>query len=227
MFRKHRKYKEHAPLMASYTPFDFLLNFDGSCDPNPGGDPTFGWVVMDHNLVELKTGRGVAEEKYPRTNNTAEFSGMLDGLRYCVTIANGGTIRVRGDSQLVLYAMVKGWPMRKSPHLAELANWCRGVVKAYHGRIEFEWVRRDQNARADGLAEADNPKKKRKKTRNQIIAGLPQSGGEEIARLERVKIIEWLKARAELIKEESWIGYSFLIPAIEELEANAHHGAKP
>lgn len=152
MGKTRRGNKPPRPPHFNPTDFAVVANFDGSCYPNPGGIAKFAWVLADGSGQELAVGDGTADPIHPWTNNTAEFSGMLAAIYAATNLAKGRPILVQGDSQLAIHAMQKGWKMGKSPHLAKLATLCRFAVKRYTGRIEFQWVPRGKNRRADDLA---------------------------------------------------------------------------
>lgn len=140
-----------AKTMPRGTP-DFIVNFDGSCWPNPGGTPTYAWSITTVDGIELDCGTGEADDIYPKTNNTAEFSGMLAAIEAGTAHAKGAVVLVRGDSQLAINAIRKAWDMKQSPHLAELAGKAWSMVESYAGSVYFEWVPREHNQRADALA---------------------------------------------------------------------------
>lgn len=126
------------------------LNFDGGCFPNPGGPPNWAYVLTNHNGTEIDACRGVASAKYPRTNNTAEFSGLLMGLR-AVKKGQTARIEVKGDSKLVIDAVSKKWTMKKSPHLAELRCLIQEEIERLGVRVDLKWIPRRLNYRADSL----------------------------------------------------------------------------
>ncbi|MFA5862593.1 MAG: DUF3378 domain-containing protein, partial [Candidatus Thermoplasmatota archaeon] len=53
---------------------EYVINFDGLCDPvNPGGVATFGFVVRHHGRI-VHEGHGLASPPRPTsTNNVAEY----------------------------------------------------------------------------------------------------------------------------------------------------------
>lgn len=153
--KTRRRRRSRRPIITiQYDPADFAIvaNFDGSCYPNPGGIAKFAWVLAGPDGKELAAGDGTADRIHPGTNNTAEFSGMLSAIHAAINHAKGQPILIQGDSQLAIYAMLCGWKMAKTRHLADLANQCREALSRHSGRIEFQWVPRLKNKRADELA---------------------------------------------------------------------------
>lgn len=136
---------------------DLLLHFDGGCTRNPGGTMTYGFHLDTTDGRCLANGRGRVDGyvEAERTNNTAEFHGLLNGLAAVVSNAKPGqTVEVRGDSQLVVNVASGEWSAKK-PHLAKLAVDVRGVVdnlRRMGVSVSFAWVERRFNKRADQLA---------------------------------------------------------------------------
>lgn len=123
-----------------------LVEADGGSRGNPG-PAAGGAIVVDADsgelLAELGVWVGVA------TNNVAEYSGMLAGVRRALEIDPGAELRVRMDSKLVVEQMSGRWKI-KHPAMAVLAAEARDLLGST--RVSFEWVPRLENARADKLA---------------------------------------------------------------------------
>lgn len=127
------------------------LRFDGASKGNPGPAGA-AWV-----LVDLPTGKTVAWERVymgPRkTNNEAEYAGLLAGLRYLESRPGGARdVRVQGDSKLVVMQARGRWKC-KAAHLQAAAKECRERLRALGGP-EIEWIPRERNAAADRQANA-------------------------------------------------------------------------
>jgi len=127
-----------------------LLNFDGSCNPNPGGVCSYGFVVWrDH--VKIQEGHGNAAPRGSgATNNVAEYTGCIRALEWVLGQGIEEPVVVRGDSELVL-KQLKGEYKVRSPLLAPLYWRARELVQECRS-LRFEWVPREQNADADRLA---------------------------------------------------------------------------
>lgn len=136
---------------------DLLLHFDGGCSPNPGGVMTYGFHLeeADGHSVGDGYGRVDGHPTDERTNNTAEFHALLNGLAaVAVHAKTGHTVEVRGDSRLVINIALGLWNARK-PHLAKLARDVRGVLENFRQggiTVSLVWVDRKHNRRADALA---------------------------------------------------------------------------
>jgi ribonuclease H / adenosylcobalamin/alpha-ribazole phosphatase len=124
-----------------------LVEADGGSRGNPGV-AGYGAVVRDaltgEVLAELCDGIGHA------TNNVAEYSGLLAGLRAAGRLAPGGDTEVRMDSKLVVEQMSGRWRI-KDPNLRVLAAQAQQAARAL-GRVTYIWVPRERNAHADRLA---------------------------------------------------------------------------
>lgn len=122
-----------------------VLRVDGGSRGNPG-PAGYGVVVSDgegHVVDTLHASVGI------QTNNFAEYSGLLAGLRYALE-RGAERVRVYADSQLLVRQM-QGRYAVKSPNLRPLFEEARRLA----GRIPdfgIEHVYREQNRAADKLA---------------------------------------------------------------------------
>jgi len=123
-----------------------IVEADGGARGNPG-PAGYGAVVRDAAsgavLAERAEGIGIT------TNNVAEYSGLIAGLRAAAEL--GATdVEVRLDSKLVVEQMSGKWKVRQ-PHLQPLAGEAAALVRRL-GRVRFVWVPRARNRHADRLA---------------------------------------------------------------------------
>lgn len=129
------------------------LNFDGACEPeNPGGVAAYGFLVRQDGRT-LKEGYGVAAPPGPgATNNVGEYRGLIEGLRWLGEHGHGGDdIVVRGDSQLII-RQVLGEYRVKDAKLKPLHQETLALLTTFARPPRFEWVRREENERADELS---------------------------------------------------------------------------
>lgn len=130
----------------------YVLHFDGACLPqNPGGVAAYGYVVLEDGRL-VQEGHGLAAPPGPgATNNVAEFTGLVEGLRWLRAHAKpGAPIRVRGDSKLVVNTVTGHWNVHVA-HLKPLHAEAVRLAKELGAKVE--WVPRAQNAEADRLSE--------------------------------------------------------------------------
>jgi len=124
-----------------------IIQADGGSRGNPG-PAGYGAVVLDavtgEVLAEVNEAIGYA------TNNVAEYSGLVAGLRAAVKLAPGATAEVRMDSKLVVEQMSGRWKI-KHPDLRPLAAEASRVARAL-GQVTYTWVPRERNTHADRLA---------------------------------------------------------------------------
>ncbi|EQD46846.1 ribonuclease H, partial [mine drainage metagenome] len=112
---------------------------------NPGPS-SFGWTLVDESGKCV----GEAGKKLPDgTNNIAEYEAMVAGLQAAIELGIRQLV-VRADSELVI-RQVTGRYKVKSPGLIPLYQKVRELSGRFD-RIAFEHVPREQNKRADALA---------------------------------------------------------------------------
>ena len=124
----------------------YLLTFDGGARRRgPSGG---GWTLSrDGVLVAC----GWASYAPGSTNNYAEASGLLDGLRYknAIDPSNERAIHIRGDSTLILKQLAGHWAVRQ-PQLRRLIHDIRQELASTYFTLRH--VRRAWNKAADWLA---------------------------------------------------------------------------
>ena len=122
-----------------------LIEADGGSRGNPGPS-AYGAVLKD-----AVTGEVIAEDGSAigvATNNVAEYSGLIAGLRLAREFAPDATIEVRMDSKLVVEQMSGRWKI-KHPDMRPLATEAGRLAPP---GTTYTWVPREQNAHADRLA---------------------------------------------------------------------------
>lgn len=125
---------------------ELVVEADGGSRGNPG-PAGYGSLVRD-----ATTGAVLAERAGflgVTTNNVAEYTGLLEGLRAAHRIDPAARVHVRMDSRLVVEQMSGTWQI-KNEALRAVAAQARVVFPA--GRVTFEWIPRAQNSAADALA---------------------------------------------------------------------------
>jgi len=123
------------------------LYFDGASRGNPGL-ASFGGVIYDedgHEEINYKKKLG------RETNNYAEYSGLLAGLKVCIQYEIR-SVKVYGDSKLVVEQLKGNWKV-KSENIKPLYEEIKTLLTPEHfDKITFNHVRRHLNKRADELA---------------------------------------------------------------------------
>ena len=125
---------------------ELIVEADGGSRGNPGISGG-GSVVIDpatgEILAEIGTYTGIA------SNNVAEYTGMIAGIRKALEIAPDANLHVRMDSKLVVEQMSGRWKI-KHPAMADLAAEARQLLNGTI--VSFEWIPRAENSRADRIA---------------------------------------------------------------------------
>jgi probable phosphoglycerate mutase len=126
-------------------PRSVIVEADGGSRGNPG-PAAYGAVLRDavsgEVIAEDGTTIGVA------SNNVAEYSGLIAGLKLAEEFAPEADIEVRMDSKLVVEQMSGRWKI-KHPAMRPLAMEANRL--APFGTV-YTWVPREQNRHADRLA---------------------------------------------------------------------------
>jgi ribonuclease HI len=123
----------------------YELYFDGCSKGNPGKAGA-GAVIYKNNMEIFSISIFVGEKE---TNNVAEYSGLVIGLKEAVKLAIKN-LEVKGDSQLVIRQM-KGEYKVNAPSLLKLFQEAKTFQKQFD-KITFTHVYRSENKRADELA---------------------------------------------------------------------------
>ena len=124
-----------------------IVEADGGSRGNPG-PAGYGALVRDAGTMEVLA----AESEYIgiATNNVAEYSGLIAGLRAAARIDPHAAVRVRMDSRLVVEQMSGRWKI-KHPDMKPLAATAAEAARGF-GATTYEWVPRERNKDADRLA---------------------------------------------------------------------------
>lgn len=123
-----------------------IIETDGGSRGNPGPAGS-GSIIIDaasgEVLAEVGRYLGVV------SNNVAEYTGLIEGIRRALAIDPDADLYIRADSKLVIEQMSGRWKI-KHPDMAELAAQARELLIGTP--VRFEWIPREKNARADAAA---------------------------------------------------------------------------
>lgn len=117
---------------------------DGASRSNPG-DASIG-VSISLDGKEIHT---ISRKIGIATNNEAEYQALIDGLNYCIENSIK-EIEVFLDSNLVVEQVNKNFKV-KAGNLKVLNSQVENMIKEFE-YIEFKHVYREENKRADQLA---------------------------------------------------------------------------
>lgn len=122
-----------------------VIETDGGARGNPG-PAGYGALVRDASgavLAERADFLGIT------TNNVAEYSGLVAGLRAAREIDPDALVEVRADSKLLVEQMSGRWQI-KHEQMRRLAAEARAAFPP--AQVRYTWVPRSQNGAADALA---------------------------------------------------------------------------
>ena len=122
-----------------------VIEADGGSRGNPG-PAAYGAVLKDAD-----TGEVIAEDASTigiASNNVAEYSGLIAGLRRAADLAPDADVEVRMDSKLVVEHMSGRWKI-KHPSMKPLSVDANRLAPF---GTTYTWVPREQNKHADRLA---------------------------------------------------------------------------
>jgi probable phosphoglycerate mutase len=117
---------------------------DGASRGNPG-PASYGVSIVDsagNTIAEFGEQLGI------RTNNYAEYQGVIAALRYLSTTEHR-QITIRMDSKLVVEQLSGRWKV-KSDDMRELVGEASRLLGPFEAKLE--WIPREQNFRADQMA---------------------------------------------------------------------------
>ena len=134
---------DYVPAMTG-THTTWTLRCDGGARGNPGPG-AIGYALFDPTGKEIEA-RG--ERLGVVTNNVAEYEALIAGLEAARRLGAERLV-VYMDSELVVRQMTGEYRV-KHPGLIPLHQRA-GEVAGRLGAVQFRAVRREQNARADGL----------------------------------------------------------------------------
>ncbi|MCU1538356.1 MAG: Ribonuclease [Humibacillus sp.] len=128
-----------------------VIEADGGSRGNPGV-AGYGALVRDPStgtvLVEL------AEPLGKESNNVAEYSGLIAGLKAVVDLDPSAEVVAKMDSKLVVEQMSGRWKIKHEDmrRLAlEARDLCAEIGDA-GGSVSFQWIPREKNRDADKLS---------------------------------------------------------------------------
>jgi len=128
-----------------------VVEADGGSRGNPGR-AGYGALVRDEVSGTVIAER--AESVGIASNNVAEYSGLVAGLKAAFDIDPAAEVTVRLDSKLLVEQMSGRWKI-KQPDMRRLALQARDIaasLSAAGGSVTYTWVPRAENSAADALA---------------------------------------------------------------------------
>src|ERR1019366_374321 len=128
-----------------------VVEADGGSRGNPG-NAGYGALVRDAVSGEVIAER--AESVGIASNNVAEYTGLVAGLKAAFDIDPAAEVSVRLDSKLLVEQMSGRWKIEQQD-MRRLALQAQEVVanlSAAGGSVTYTWIPRAANSAADTLA---------------------------------------------------------------------------
>ena len=123
------------------------LYFDGLCEPyNPGGHGTYGYCIDAEDGRHI-FGRGYLGQGPNVTNNVAEYTALIEGLKELLSLNIKDKVTVYGDSQLVIRQLNGDYNVN-SYRIIPLYEEACDLSDEFHD-IGFNWIKREKNFKAD------------------------------------------------------------------------------
>jgi ribonuclease HI len=127
------------------------VHFDGACQPPTGpGIAAYGFTVDGPGLDVEESGLATPPYSEHSTNNVAEYAGAIAALEWLLRNEYRGRVIVFGDSELVIRQMTGEYAVR-AEHLTAYHDRLAQLAGRFES-VEWKWVPREQNARADRLS---------------------------------------------------------------------------
>ena len=127
------------------------VHFDGACEERGGlRVAAFGFTLEGAGFHHEDFGLAVPPGHPRATNNVAEYVGAICALEWLSRQGYAGDVRLTGDSQLVLRQLTGEYRVR-ADHLLAYHERLLQLVRSFRS-VEFAWVPRSDNARADELS---------------------------------------------------------------------------
>lgn len=130
-------------------PEKLIIQFDGACTVNPGGQASYGYIIKCMLTgAEICTGSDIVVASYTSCN-VAEWAGITAAIQHLVKLGWKGSLLIHGDSKLVINQLNGIWKCKKEylqPYLKKSLSLLEGLDWT------AEWIPRGQNQKADLLS---------------------------------------------------------------------------
>jgi ribonuclease HI len=126
-----------------YVSFEYLLQFDGASEPNPG-QSSGGAVLWKSKKKVCEVGKYMEMA----TNNEAEYTGLIIGLEVAQELGIKH-LCIEGDSKLIIYQVLGHWKV-KAPGLVVYHRRVLDLLKKFEN-VYIRHVYREQNRHADSI----------------------------------------------------------------------------
>lgn len=139
------------PRGSTIYPHIVQVHFDGACERfGSGSVATYGFTVEGEGLDHEDLGLAVPPFSVHATNNVAEYVAAVRALEWLRGRKFTGHVLLIGDSQLVVRQMKGEYAVRRE-HLKGYHKHLHQLARGF-AEVTYEWVRREENRRADALS---------------------------------------------------------------------------
>jgi ribonuclease HI len=121
---------------------------DGLAEPRNPGIGTYAFIVYRDGEL-LAQGSGFVGD--PVSNNEAEYEALIRGLKAILSYSTEQVV-VMSDSQLLVNQMSGRWKVKKGAY-RERSLEAKKLAESFK-LLEFMWVPREMNQKADALTRA-------------------------------------------------------------------------
>lgn len=128
---------------------EYVLSFDGASKGNPGRSSS-GCAFFEKNSQKMIGKFGIFAGA-SKTNNEAEYLGLLNGL-YLGLFSGISRVDIVGDSTLVIMQLLGRWRIL-TRHLFPLHYACRDLISQYR-HTSLSTISRDKNTAAHSAADS-------------------------------------------------------------------------
>ena len=129
--------------------FDFKIFADGCSQTNPS-ETSCGYVVMINDEIVKHDSKRLGYG----TNNTAEFNGLLEALKFCKEQAKEDylyhNLTIFSDSQFMVNSINENYKLQNLV-LIGLRDKIYKLIKSFES-VKLHWIPRELNIIADELA---------------------------------------------------------------------------
>jgi len=184
---------------------EYVLSFDGASKGNPGRSSS-GCAFFEKNSQKMIGKFGIFAGA-SKTNNEAEYLGLLNGL-YLGLFSGISRVDIVGDSTLVIMQLLGRWRIL-TRHLFPLHYACRDLISQYR-HTSLSTISRDKNTAAHSAADSvftDWSMRVKmieesidEESRGNSGIGVGREGGDRVG--EEKKVIEEVKKEIEEEKSE-------------------------
>lgn len=122
-----------------------MIFTDGASRGNPG-PASYGFVIKENNKIFYQEGKFIGVT----TNNVAEYTAVLQALKYAKNQKDIKEIIIYCDSKLVAEQLSGNFKI-KAKHLKPLIEQIK-ILEMELGEVSYQHIPRSQNSEADKLA---------------------------------------------------------------------------